>query len=56
MMKANKPARACIRCGKLTRRRRNGRPACLACAVRLDELTADKDTRKQGKLKDSRGW
>jgi hypothetical protein len=55
-MKPAKPAKPCFRCGVLTEKRRDGRAVCLRCWVRLSELKADKDMRKLGKLKDSRGW
>jgi hypothetical protein len=49
------PAKPCIRCGKSTTRRRSGRPSCLLCKVKLDELKADNEMRRMGKLKGTRG-
>jgi hypothetical protein len=44
-----------MRCGKLTTRRRDSRPACLRCWIELTERTQDKEIRKMGKLKGSHG-
>jgi hypothetical protein len=49
------PAKPCVRCQKLTRRRRSGRPTCLYCGVVLEELKSDNEARRMGKLKGTRG-
>ena len=54
-VKPRLPALPCLRCQRPTARRRDGRPLCLRCSVTLDEALADKQTRRQGKLKGSRG-
>jgi len=55
MAKKTMPAKPCVRCGKPTARRRSGRPTCLLCKVKLDELKADNEMRRMGKLKGTRG-
>jgi len=54
-VKGRMPPKPCLRCGKSTYLRRDGRPVCLYCRVVLNELNADKEARKMGKLKGSRG-
>jgi hypothetical protein len=54
-MKRELPKEPCVRCGKPTSRRRDGRPACLKCWVVLTELDLDKKMRKMGKLKGTHG-
>ena len=54
-MKRKMPAMPCVRCEKPTSRRRDGRPVCLGCWIELTERKADKETRKMGKLKGTRG-
>jgi hypothetical protein len=49
------PQKRCLRCGRPTSRRRDGRPTCLKCWVGLTELNLDKKMRKMGKLKGTHG-
>jgi len=49
------PARPCVRCKKPTRHRRSGRPTCPYYAIVLDELRADNQLRRVGKLEGTRG-
>ena len=54
-MKRKLPQKPCVRCGKPTSRRRDGRPTCLTCWVVLTELDLDKKMREMGKLKGTHG-
>ena len=47
--KPRMPARPCLRCSRPTTCRRNDRPVCLKCWVRLTERKADKDLRSAGR-------
>ena len=49
------PPKPCARCRKPTAHRRSGRPTCRYCAVVLNELQADNEMRRMGKLKGTRG-
>ena len=54
-VKRKLPRKPCVRCGKPTSRRRDGRPTCLTCWVVLTELDLDKKMREMGKLKGTHG-
>lgn len=54
-MKRRMPPMPCARCGRMSSRRRDGRAVCLGCWVELSERKQDKEMRKMGKLKGSRG-
>jgi len=54
-MRRKMPQQPCVRCGRLTDGRRDGRPTCLGCWIELTERKQDKDIRKMGKLKGSHG-
>ena len=54
-MKRQLPPEACVRCQRLTSRRRDGRPPCLRCWVVLTGLAMDKTLRRMGKLKATHG-
>jgi nucleotide-binding universal stress UspA family protein len=55
MARKSMPTKACVRCGKLAPHRRSGRPTCRYCGVILNELQADNEMRRMGKLKGTRG-
>jgi hypothetical protein len=54
-MKRKMPKAPCVRCKKPTTMRRSGRPTCRYCAYVLDELKSDNESRRMGKLKNTRG-
>jgi hypothetical protein len=54
-VKRELPRELCVRCGRPTSRRRDGRPTCLRCWVALTGLAMDKRMRKMGKLKGTHG-
>jgi hypothetical protein len=54
-MKRKLPLKACVRCQNPTSCRRDGRPLCLGCWVVLTNLEMDKELRRMGKLKGTRG-
>jgi ribosomal protein S14 len=54
-MRRKMPLKPCVRCGRPTGLRRSGRATCLVCRIQLDELRADSEMRRMGKLKGTRG-
>jgi hypothetical protein len=54
-MRRKMPTKPCVRCGRPTERRRDGRPTYLVRSVQLEELRADNAARRMGKLKGTRG-
>jgi hypothetical protein len=54
-MKRRMPPEPCVRCGKPTSGRRDGRPTCLRCWLELTERNQDKKIREMGKLKGTHG-
>ena len=49
-MRRKLPSEPCVRCQRLTSRRRDGRPTCLRCWVVLTGLAMDKKLHRMGDL------